>query len=319
MVLKLGSSLLYNREDGKQGFVHDSFRDFFVAKKNCELVRTAKDISAGVAEVYTAILEKSQCNDSYLWIDGENVEKSVRPVANFLDEMLNQVILHPLFEEMTNDEFLRDNVTFSGFYSAGKSSKVVIHFNEMTQNYNSIAQYLIDLYSHFANKYNINLFLTSGSGFELDPTLINFFPDDPEKNTKVLQKLMEESFICPLEIFLLNFNGRCKGVGVEESDNLKELAKIEAKKLANEEYDSSELVKVYTARSLLLAKKSIKRLSEYNQNIAFLSHFYNGTLGKMNPYHFLARGVSYALIEPKIKPEFDFELYRKNMLRYRVK
>ena len=311
MIDTLDSSLLYKRADGMQGFVHDTMRDFFLARQACKIVMSSDDTAGSVAEIYSSIMGLADPLSSSAWLMGGNLPVELRNSVSFLDEMLPSVLPHLLFDRIMQDQFVMDNLRVAGVYSAGPASKAVVHFNTMTQFNPLIADYLIGVYSHFFNEYSMNLFMTSGSAFELDPRLIDFFPEDKELNEKVLKALMEGHFIGPLEIFLTRTNYGCKCVGIEDLENYKKIRAIEVAKTQGEDFDRNEYIALDQERSVLLANNIMSRLEQYSSDVAFVSHFYLGHLGRLNPYQFLANGVSYILIEPKDEPKFNRDLYNK--------
>ena len=124
---------------------------------------------------------------------------------------------------------------------------------------------------------------------------------------------MERDEIAPIEYFLLTTDDTVC-IGAETDELYKRINKLERARLNEQSVDPDEYVEVSTLRSRAIADNSCTELIERQTDRALLNFFHKGPVGHLNPYYFLARGVSYIQIIPIDSPEFDRAKYKKRLL-----
>jgi len=93
----------------------------------------------------------------------------------------------------------------------------IVHIQEahgsrqMQEQIDSVLQYLND-------KYGFDLIFLEGSSFELDPSLLDFFPSHPEVNQAISENLEQVGLLTGPELFLMREKG-AKGYGVENLES----------------------------------------------------------------------------------------------------
>jgi len=100
-------------------------------------------------------------------------------------------------------------------FSAGQGGRPVV-FHVQTAHGHYQAQQQIRQILHFLDKhYGVRTVLVEGSAFQLDPELLNFFPQDKELTQKVNDALTKQAIVKGPELYLLEAKG-AKAFGIED-------------------------------------------------------------------------------------------------------
>ncbi len=126
--------------------------------------------------------------------------------------------------------FSRDIFHDSSFHNRQKDdSRILIHIQEAHANYDA-QNNIRNLLDYLAQNYEARLIFLEGSGDKLQPERLNFFPDDPELQKTVTERLMKAGELTGAEAFLIEKAGdtnvqplaltvpRPEGWGVESAE-----------------------------------------------------------------------------------------------------
>lgn len=127
---------------------------------------------------------------------------------------------------LISGNLLRD----SSFHGRQKDdSRILIHIQEAHANYDA-QNNIRNLLKYLAQNYGAKLIFLEGAGGKLQPERLNFFPDDPELQKAVTERLMKAGELTGAEAFLIEKSGdanvqplasnvsRSEGWGVENVD-----------------------------------------------------------------------------------------------------
>lgn len=98
-------------------------------------------------------------------------------------------------------------------------SQLLIHIQEAHANYDA-QKNIKNILNYLSQNYGVRLVLLEGAGYQLDPELFKFFPDEPELQQAANEKLMRTGLLSGAEAFLIDEGEipKAEGWGVEKAD-----------------------------------------------------------------------------------------------------
>jgi|GEM_PF-1340325 len=107
--------------------------------------------------------------------------------------------------------------TVERFHRGDSGKPVIVHIQ--TAHGNDEAQRNIEKILNFLDsEHGFKTLLLEGARGKLDPQILNFFPNDPEKNQKVVDELTKSALVKGAERYLLN-SGDSEGLGIEDPES----------------------------------------------------------------------------------------------------
>jgi hypothetical protein len=293
---EIESSLLCRQTDGKQAFVHDTYKDFFAAK---EVIRRLEDGSLDFASFHNMIGFKGRGSVS------SNYQKSY----HFLREMFGDDYNPATLDDILKDKKVAEIAKICEHYGLGRNSRLVIRIKDDSYCNHEGQMEIAKLAEHIHLKYGVRLIGVEGADGVVDTAWFKKFPDK-EIRRETAKYFMKRGEINGIEFLDVSNDYPLLLYGCEDRELYIAEHKLkikESEEKSDEEHNSE--AKVHRQRESVLVENLITAMNTYNQRIAILvyggGYMYDIDLAPM-----IKSGISYIMLNPKISG-VNWELHSK--------